>query len=878
MFKPFFMLKNKLFIVLIFLFCASVNNAQNNEATIKPAEYGRALRNPLMGFTTNSVKDHPWASLAHTYFRWNELENNEKDGIDKIISASNQKWNTVAAKNVKVIPRVYLHWDGDKKYWPADMQADDYTSAQFQERVLRLIKRLGACWDNDPRVAFVELGIIGKWGEHHSPSPSAAQQKLLGDAFAKAFKNKKVSVRHMWEHFTDYPFGEYWDSWAHYDQMWGHGNSIKKLNDKTGRYKETYIGGEVAYGWGNSAIQAGPSPTASVAIQKHRDFVINSIRWLHCTQLRWIDGYDRNNPAAVVGAEEIQKAFGYRYVLDEVRFSLNDSLKITFDVTNTGSAPFYYNWPVEVALLDSVTRKPVWKSKINNVDIRKWLPGENWTDPEWKYVGSWQVYHPNENWNPSKTSEWATPPAVNKVKDQFKIDVPNGNYILSLAILDPAGDLPSIKFATGNYIKGGRHPMGLVNVGKNECNTLPSGFKFDDPNNDNSLYYEVNFKIENEEDPVVKDPEQMPYGGKSWQFPTDTVSAWQYDFINNFSGDKYFSLDSAKTIGVYGCNDTTGTNIRLYKDSVQYKHAAQLMWSNTAATFQKNGQWLNYSADFKLNVPYQLRLRARNNVDANFKLTVLSLKGDTVFFKDFNLKNDFKNTGGGNEQTDWFLSENEIKGLWGSYILRFDWYDNLGEPGIFGGFSFVVSELDFTPPRWHYVSLGTFDPGTDIVVMTTENATVYLVTEGTLADTTSIKAAAISSGAATAYKQAKLATSEANPGNYIVYAIDASNNISEASKVIRLEYPVSAEQLPNDSEIKITVNYAYQFINIKSTRELSHINVYNILGKKVGSINCHRNMAEIQTNGLISGIYLIHVFEKKGNLTVKKVLISNNQH
>jgi hypothetical protein len=93
-----------------------------------------------------------------------------------------------------------------------------------------------------------------------------------------------------------------------------------------------------------------------------------------------------------------------------------------------------------------------------------------------------------------------------------------------------------------------------------------------------------------------------------------------------------------------------------------------------------------------------------------------------------------------------------------------------------------------------------------------------------------------------------------------------------------LEYPVSAEQLPNDSEIKITVNYAYQFINIKSTRELSHINVYNILGKKVGSINCHRNMAEIQTNGLISGIYLIHVFEKKGNLTVKKVLISNNQH
>ena len=40
-------------------------------------------------------------------------------------------------------------------------------------------------------------------------------QKLVGDAFAAAFKNKKVSVRHNWKEFTQHPFGEYWDSWAH---------------------------------------------------------------------------------------------------------------------------------------------------------------------------------------------------------------------------------------------------------------------------------------------------------------------------------------------------------------------------------------------------------------------------------------------------------------------------------------------------------------------------------------------------------------------------------------------------------------------------------------------------------------------------------------
>jgi hypothetical protein len=867
------MKKNYLFIVLLSIFYAFNLHAQNKEIVVKPQEYDGALRNPLKGFTTNNIGDHPWATLSHTYFRWNELENNESDGIDKIINASNQKWGNVASKNVKVIPRVYLHWDGDQKYWPADMQTDDYSSEQFQARVLRLIKRLGACWDNDPRVAFVELGIIGKWGEHHSPSPSSAQQKLLGDAFAEAFNNKKVSVRQFWSHFTNYEFGEYWDSWAHYDQMWGHGNSIKKINDQTGRYKETYIGGEAAYNWGNSDIQPGPSPTHSVALQKHRDFVINSIRWLHCTQLRWISNYDKFNADAIAGAEEMQKAFGYRYVLDEVRFSLENSLNISFDVINTGSAPFYYDWPVEVALLDSITREPVWKATLENVDVRNWMPGENWTDPEWNYAGSWQEYHPNENWNDSGITGWATPPAKNTVEGNFEIDLPDGTYILSLSILDPAGNLPSVKFATKNYLKGGQHPVGLVHVGENKCDTLPPGFQFDDPKNDNTLKYEVDFEIVYEEDSVERDPERAPYKGNVWRFPTENVPAWQYDFTDNYSGDKYFSLDSANTIGIYGCNDTTGYNIRSYKDSVQNAHAAQFKWNQTSETFQKNGQWVEYSAGFQLNLPYQLLLRARNNVDARFRLTILTNNRDTVFFNDYNLEEDFNNLGGGNEQTDWFRSKNQIEGLWGSYFIRFDWYDNVGEPGIFGGFSFAQSELDFTPPGWYYISLGTFNPGTNIIVMTTEDATVYMVPEGTPADTTSIKQAAVSNAVATAYRQANLSTAGLNVGRYVLYAIDVSGNISTASSVIRLEYPVNAAQITVDSKTTVFYDHTCRLINIKSSKELGRIEVYNMLGKKVESKKSDGKTDEIQTSGLISGVYLVHVFDKNETLNVKKVLL-----
>jgi len=467
---------------------SSCSKDRNEYITVKPGGYSHALRNPLKGLTTRGTENHPWATLAHTYIRWNELENQESDGIEKIIEVCDQKWKGVEEQNIKVIPRVYLHWSGDKKYWPEDMQEMDFSSQQFQERVLRLIDRLGECWDNDPRVAFIEMGIFGKWGEQHSPFPKKEMEKIVGDAFAEAFQNKKVSVRRNWERFTDHPYGVYWDSWAHYNQIWQHGNSIKKINED-GRYLINYVGGEAAYDWGESAIQPGPSPTESVAVDKHRNFIVNSIRWLHCTQLRWIADYDQNNEEAVKGAEIIQKSLGYRFELNEIRFSLTDSLKISFDVTNTGSAPFYYNWPVELALLDTAGYIPVWKSVFKNADIRTWLPGEGWTEPVWTAVSEGSEYLPDQNWNGNGKCEWDKSPQKYSVTENFKVNVREGTYILSLAVLDPATGLPSLRFATANYLNRGRHPFGIVNIEADRCYSLPADFPFDDPYSDRSLNY-----------------------------------------------------------------------------------------------------------------------------------------------------------------------------------------------------------------------------------------------------------------------------------------------------------------------------------------------------------------------------------------------------
>ena len=111
----------------------------------------------------------------------------------------------------------------------------------------------------------------------------------------------------------------------------------------------------------------------------------------------------------------------------------------------SGSAPFYYDWPVELRLLDPVSHEVKWKQVFNTVDIHDWMPGEEW----------------NVN-----TREYDVPAPVIKNTAAFTIDhsLPRGKYILALAILDPAGMVPSVKFATSQYFNGGMHPIGFIGI------------------------------------------------------------------------------------------------------------------------------------------------------------------------------------------------------------------------------------------------------------------------------------------------------------------------------------------------------------------------------------------------------------------------------
>ncbi|MGL4400472.1 MAG: DUF4832 domain-containing protein, partial [Luteolibacter sp.] len=445
---------------------------------VSPSEISGPLSNPLMGFRPDLDKwqhNPAYPTIVRHYIKWNEIENNEADTVQKIRDFCNNKWANLPAANIKVIPRVYIDWDSSpgNEYWPADLQSGDWQSPEFKARVVRLIGRLGEVWDDDPRVAWVQTGIIGYWGEQENPVglDEDGWGQRLSDAFTAAFRNKKMIVRNM----GDWPsprFGVYWDSYAHPSQS-GVANSIRNYHSQ-GRYLNEVVEGEVAYNWGETAFDPlfGGEPNITLNSPQFTDNMIDAIRDLHCTGLGWIASYSfggehATNPDQVrANAARMQREFGYRFHLSEFscspRVDPGSNVEVSFKVKNTGSAPFYENWPVALVIIDQTTRQLLWKATLPNVDIRQWHPGSNYS---------------------KVTRTYQTAAQENLVTASIPVpsNLPVGEHLIGVAILEPLSRTPGVFFAIPNFFKQSQtQPLCRIGIGMDANSHTLDGIAFDD--------------------------------------------------------------------------------------------------------------------------------------------------------------------------------------------------------------------------------------------------------------------------------------------------------------------------------------------------------------------------------------------------------------
>lgn len=451
-----------------------------NKTTILPPEADYAFPNTMKGQRGQiGAGGHIWrrsendvyARVYKMYFNWNELERTIADDEAFMREVCERRFADCREHNCRIIPRIALQWPnhGDhtkateiKGCFAADMVASTLDTPEFFFRVQNFVGKLGRVMNDDPRIAYIEAGIYGLWGEEHEDSLSRAAQKNLADAFHRAFPDKLVMIRCPRDCMGE-GFGMYWDSFAHIDEELYAKDCVRFMD-----WRRAVMGGEVAHNWGHHRIQPGDDMNDTLTAPEHLDRFLDYVFWQHNNHLGMWLTRDERYEQALSGLAQYQMRAGYRYVLERVTYGAQDGrMEVCFDVRNIGASPFYYRWPVVAALLDDAGHA-VYQGQFD-ADIRSWMPGDRWNFERRAYE------------EPAKTVT---------VSGSFDVSaVPAGVYTLALAILDPGCGRPNVLFATRQYRKGGWHPMGRIGIGVPVSDPILPPDSFDDQRTDDTLRY-----------------------------------------------------------------------------------------------------------------------------------------------------------------------------------------------------------------------------------------------------------------------------------------------------------------------------------------------------------------------------------------------------
>lgn len=298
------------------------------------------------------------------------------------------KLSAAASRGHQFVARFYLEWPGKKtgvpqylidagllmRRWtntntqpfpPAVDHTPDYEDPRLRAALTNFIHALGRRYDGDPRLGFVGLGLLGTWGEWHNyPNDqwfaSKTVQCEVMDAYEAAFKRTKLVARYpagtndyRYAHNGRRAIGYHDDSFA-----WATVHTGRKSDDwffetrlrsagALAKWRTQPIGGEVRPEvWECLFDEPSCAPQGQ---EFDRCLAVTHASWLcHEGVFRGqIQGRARERALRAV------QRMGYELHVARADVALADSrITVALTVTNTGVAPFYYDWPVELAALD----------------------------------------------------------------------------------------------------------------------------------------------------------------------------------------------------------------------------------------------------------------------------------------------------------------------------------------------------------------------------------------------------------------------------------------------------------------------------------------------------------------------------------------------
>lgn len=354
------------------------------QAVSLPAGPG-PLDNPLKGFASYCDPGIPLncpVSMAYEYASLKELEPQEGQFAWDQWEA---KWNEQPAKGKDVVLRVvldYPHEPVDVPQWLIDKGvrmnrydefggglSPDYENPDLRKAMLDFIRAFGRRYDHDDRVAYVQLGMLGHWGEWHTYPrtelfASPRVQSEIVQAMHKAFPDKPLLARNASYASCQLPWLGFHDDMIPQDTLgpedWKFVSQIRN-GGVSGNWKTEPLGGEMV------------PEAAAQYLGKDWSLLQDAVRTAHFT---WIGPYCPamlRNPSdeQLDRIHKLVRMLGYQFRLKTARLS-PESLEV--DGVNEGVAPLYANWKAVFVLIDA--RGRIAQRLDTAADPRTWLPGE----------------------------------------------------------------------------------------------------------------------------------------------------------------------------------------------------------------------------------------------------------------------------------------------------------------------------------------------------------------------------------------------------------------------------------------------------------------------------------------------------------------------
>jgi hypothetical protein len=295
-----------------------------------------------------------------------------------------------------------------------DTYIPDWNDRDFQERLNQLIVQLGQRYNGDPRIAWVDIGFYGNWGEWHIwpfhegyPRPGGAEKateeskQAIIDAMGRAFDRTQLlmgteDLPSLLYALRTYPtMGWRRDSLG--DPHFTEGSSMRRLREDPegwALFTERWKTAPVIVEFISPNDQVDPQ-VYEMASKQAQAFHVSMIS--NGNTLPWETLSEEGRKTFL----QLHDTIGYQYRLTNLTLPLplltGKSVTISADWQNLGNAPTYEPWEIVYQLRDQNRQTIAWEA-TSRLDLRKLLPGtesQRWEDtlsiPQTLPAGSYEL-------------------------------------------------------------------------------------------------------------------------------------------------------------------------------------------------------------------------------------------------------------------------------------------------------------------------------------------------------------------------------------------------------------------------------------------------------------------------------------------------------